>query len=198
MISQELIQLYCFNLNALSVSGALVSGMAYTGIVVVPYAETGYAVHVTTDDQGNTRQDYASPYTANEVIYFFCVTLCLMTGIFMVSQATIVSIFAATKALKGDSSDVVLEVVKHIQTQQTFIFQLGIVAITSLFGHCIAMSWARSALPIAVIVTVIYLVGFAYLTRVTYDFYWAFHPVQTDTYDARPGNVNDDFRDLFI
>jgi hypothetical protein len=169
-LQQELIQLYCQNLNAIAVSGSLLAGFAYTGIAEVDYNTNGFTSVVI------------------EYLYFFFVTATITTGFFMVCQSTIVTVFAPTRALKGESSEVVLTVVRNIQSQQTLIFQVAIVMITCLFGHCIVMIWSHSdSIGVCVAVTLLYIIGYIGIALETKRFYENFHPPQKDTYDARPG-----------
>ena len=169
-LQQELIQLYCQNLNAIAVSGSLLAGFAYTGIAEIEYNTNGFTSIVI------------------QYLYFFFVTATITTGFFMVCQSTIVTVFAPTRALKGESSEVVLNVVRNIQSQQTLIFQVAIVMITCLFGHCITNIWAHSdRIAVCIPITLMYIIGYIVIAYETKRFYDNFHPLQKDTYDARPG-----------
>lgn len=157
-----LIELYAANLNSLSISGALVVGFAFTGIAEIVYPSSGFSSKIV------------------EYIYFFSVTLTFVASIFMVSQTTLVTMFSVTKALRGESSEVVLQVVKDIQSQQGLIFRAGIVVVTSIIVHCIMLIWAYTNLPIAIMGTGLYVIGYIFIGVQTKQFYDAFHPPQTE------------------
>ena len=113
-----------------------------------------------------------------EYIYYAACTTALASGLFLVSQTTIVVVYAAAKALKGNNPDVVLEVVSNIQDQQQLIFKAGIIVITSLWIHCIAMIWSKSTTGVSGFCTFLYIVCYAFIMAVTYQYYWLFHPYQ--------------------
>jgi uncharacterized membrane protein len=157
-----LIELYAANLNSLSISGALVVGFAFTGIGEISYPTSGYTTKIV------------------EYIYFFSVTLTFVASIFMVSQTTLVTMFSVTKALRGESSEVVLQVVQDIQKQHTLIFTTGIVVVTSIIVHCIMLIWAYTNLAVAIEGTLLYIAGYIFIAVETKKFYEAFHPPQSE------------------
>lgn len=136
------------------------------GLVEIDYPDTGVTTKVV------------------EYIYYFAVTLALASGLFLVSQTTVVVVFSAAKALKGNNSSVVLQVVKNIQNQQKLIFKTGIVVITSLFLHCVAMIWAKATVPVSIFCTILYVFCYAFIAAVTYHFYELFHPPEVMSRDV--------------
>jgi hypothetical protein len=96
-------------------------------------------------------------------------------------------VFAAAKALKGSNSDVVLEVVQNIQKQQKLIFKAGMVVVTSLWVHCIAMIWSKTSRPVAIFCTFLFVLCYAFMVAVTRHFYDLFHPYQLMGKDVAHG-----------
>lgn len=106
-IQLNLVNLYTSNLNAIATQAALVAGFAFTGI-----AETTYPGHGVV------------PLTLGYFYYFFD-TLCLVSGLFAVSQATIVTLYGPAMALSGETPEAVTRSVVLMRDQQDFVFKVG-------------------------------------------------------------------------
>lgn len=143
-IQLTLIQLYTSNLNAIGTQAALIAGFAFTGIAETPYPNDNF------DD------------AVIEYFYYFFITLTLVSGLFAVSQATIVTLYGPAMALSGETPEAVTSSVSNMRGQQDFVFKVGGVAITSLFLSAICLSWARRPRGVATVNTLVYL-GVYYL-----------------------------------
>lgn len=138
-IQLTLIQLYTSNLNAIGTQAALIAGFAFTGIAETPYPNDNF------DDE------------VIEYFYYFFITLTLVSGLFAVSQATIVTLYGPAMALSGETPEAVTSSVSSMRGQQDFVFKVGGVAITSLFLSAICLSWARRPRGVATVNTLVYL-----------------------------------------
>jgi hypothetical protein len=106
--------------------------------------------------------------------YYVCFTVCLVSALFVLSQATIVVMFGPTMALKGSTDEAVKVAAGHMMSQQFLIFQVAALAITALFlGACI-QSWANYPIGIATITTVIYLTGYYFVLKMGHIAYTTF------------------------
>jgi len=143
-IQLTLIQLYTSNLNAIGTQAALIAGFAFTGIAETPYPNDNF------DDE------------VIEYFYYFFITVTLVSGLFAVSQATIVTLYGPAMALSGETPEAVTSSVSNMRGQQDFVFKVGGVAITSLFLSAICLSWARRPRGVASVNTIVYL-GVYYL-----------------------------------
>jgi hypothetical protein len=139
-IQLTLIQLYTSNLNAIGTQAALVAGFAFTGI-----AETMYP-------QGDWIDGIL------EYFYYFFITTTLVSGLFAVSQSTIVTLYGPAMALSGETPEAVTTSVSNMRRQQDFVFKVGAVSVTSLFLSAIVLSWARRPKGVATLNTIVYLV----------------------------------------
>jgi magnesium-transporting ATPase (P-type) len=156
-IQTNLISLYSNNLSAVATQAALIGGFSFT------------AVSVQYDATGPTQ-------LALSYFYYVCFTVCLVSSLFVLSQATIVVMFGPTMALKGASDESVKFAAGHMMQQQLVILRAASVAITSLFLAACILSWANYPLGIAAITTVVYVVSYYYLAKFGYEAYRTFVP----------------------
>lgn len=133
-----LIQLYGNNLTTLAAQAALIAAFSFTG-----YTEAGY-------NRTKLNDKLAYPF-------YFINAICVVTSLFIVSQATLVSIFGPTMALNGNSSEAVQTAVLCMEEQQLFILKLACVSVTTLFIACAILSWAHMHTGPAVVVTVVFI-----------------------------------------
>ncbi len=140
-IQTNLINLYSNNLSAVATQAALIGGFSFT------------AVSALANSDGIKQ-------LALSYFYYVCFTVCLVSALFVLSQATIVVMFGPTMALKVSTDEAVKVAAGHMMSQQFLIFQVAALSITSLFlGACI-QSWSINPAGIASITTVIYLTGY--------------------------------------
>ncbi|CAE7552949.1 unnamed protein product [Symbiodinium microadriaticum] len=143
-IQLTLIQLYTSNLNAIGTQAALVAGFAFTGIAETIYPQGEFVDGIL------------------EYFYYFFITTTLVSGLFAVSQSTIVTLYGPAMALSGETPEAVTTSVSNMRRQQDFVFKVGAVAVTSLFLSAIFLSWARRPKGVATLNTLVYL-GVYYL-----------------------------------
>jgi hypothetical protein len=108
--------------------------------------------------------------------FFIHLTFCLC--LWATSHATLITVYAPATALKGVEFDTVSTISQMIQTQKYFVLWIGGLALTSLFLASIMNYWAKLTWPIALIVTVINIGGFAILFLKSLEVYNLFHPEQ--------------------
>jgi hypothetical protein len=122
---------------------------------------------------------------AQDVLSFFyytCFAVALVCSLFILANATIVVMFGPTMALKGATDDAVKFAATHMRNQQFVILRAAWTAITALFiGACI-ISWAKYLIGIAVITTVVYVVGYYYLMIECYKAFRTFVPADEEAY----------------
>lgn len=165
-IQTNLINLYSNNLSAVATQAALVSGFSFTAVIATNTASV-------TDDVEIIALSY---------FYYVFFTICLVTALFILSQATIVGMFGPTLALKGATDDAVKFAAAHMMNQQLIIMKAAFITITSLFlGACI-LCWANYPIGIATLCTVVYLVSYYYLVTEGYTAYRIFVPDDSSAY----------------
>lgn len=140
-IQINLIQLYQSNLSAVATQAALIAGFSFGSIS-------------TTFDQQGVHGEVLS--------YFFyaCFTVSFCSSLFALSQATIVTMFGPSMALKADDSDAVRVASEYMRQQQIIVFNIGIISVTSMFLGAAFLAWAIYDIKIAAMVTLIYLFGY--------------------------------------
>jgi hypothetical protein len=93
--------------------------------------------------------------------YYSFYTVCLVTALFVLSQATVATVYGPWMAFKSEDNMAVQHAQDIMRSQASFVFKISIVSITSLFcGACI-QTWSIYDLGIAAICTFIYVVGYA-------------------------------------
>eukprot|EP01040_Poterioochromonas_malhamensis_P004067 gene4067-4351_t len=156
-IQTNLVQLYTSNLTAMATQAALIGGFSFTAVLVA-------------SDPGSLADQVLGYF------YYVCFAICLVTSLFILSEATIVVMFGPTMALKGATDDAVKFAANHMREQQMIILKAAWVVVTSLFlGACI-MSWANYEVGIAAITTVVYIVGYYALITQSYRAFRIFVP----------------------
>lgn len=156
-IQTNLINLYSNNLSAVATQAALIGGFSFT------------AVSVVYESSGPTN-------LALGYVYYVFFTICLVSSLFILSQATIVVMFGPTMALKGASDEAVKFAAGHMMQQQLIILRAAYLAITSLFLAACVLSWANYPIGIATITTVVYMIAYYFLVKLGYEAYRTFVP----------------------
>lgn len=156
-IQTNLITLYSNNLSAIATQAALIGGFSFT------------AVLLSADVEGPTKLVLA-------YFYYSCFTVCLVTALFVLSQATIVGMFGPTMALKGSTDEAVKMAADKMMNQQYIILKAALIAITALFSGACLLAWAKYPKGIAAITTFIYLFTYYYLVKLGMDAYLTFVP----------------------
>jgi len=156
-IQTNLITLYSNNLSAIATQAALIGGFSFT------------AVLLSADVDGPTKLVLA-------YFYYSCFTICLVTALFVLSQATIVGMFGPTMALKGSTDEAVKMAADKMMSQQYIILKAALIAITALFSGACLLTWAKYPKGIAAITTFIYLFTYYCLVKLGMDAYLTFVP----------------------
>lgn len=156
-IQTNLINLYSNNLSAVATQAALIGGFSFT------------AVAAATDTTTVTKLTLS-------YFYYVCFTVCLVTALFVLAQATIVVMFGPTMALKGSTDEAVKFAAGHMMAQQLLILKAAFISISSLFAAACILSWANYPYGIAAITTVVYGVGYYYLIDYGFKAYRIFVP----------------------
>lgn len=156
-IQTNLINLYSNNLSAVATQAALVGGFSFT------------AVSVTYESDSITQLTLG-------YFYYILFTICLVSALFVLSQATIVVMFGPTMALKGASDEAVKFAAGHMMQQQLIILRAAAICISALFLAACILSWANYPIGIATITTVVYIVSYYYLVKMGYEAYRTFVP----------------------
>lgn len=156
-IQTNLIQLYSNNLSAVATQAALIGGFSFSVLVE----------HVVADNIKDETLAY---------FYVFSFTICLVTALFVLTQATIVVMFGPTMALKGSNDEAVKIAAGHMMAQQYLIFRAAAVTITSLFSGALIVTWANASYGIATITTVIYAVAYYLILTEGWKAYFVFIP----------------------
>lgn len=165
-IQTNLINLYSNNLSAVATQAALIAGFSFSAVIATNSANN-------TDDVEVIALSY---------FYYVFFTICLVTALFILSQATIVVMFGPTLALKGATDDAVKFAAAHMMNQQLIILRAAYVSITSLFvGSCI-LCWANYPVGIATLCTIVYLVSYYYLVMEGYAAYRIFVPEDSNAF----------------
>ena len=181
-IQTNLIQLYSDNLSAIGTQAALIAGFAFSA-TTASYASDG--------SDGGDCLSY---------LYFFFYTICFVCALMVLSQATIVTMFGPSKALKGDSTDAVQMSGDEMRKQQYLVLVGGFFSITALFiGSCI-QAWNSLPGLLALTCTFVYLGGYLVLVYAGQGAYEAFRLKRDITtpigYDPDDGveDVNTDMK----
>lgn len=171
-IQTNLINLYSNNLSAIATQAALIGGFSFTAVVLTADA----------DDPVTLALSY---------FYYVSFTICLVSALFVLSQATIVVMFGPTMALKGSTDEAVKFAAAQMMSQQFIILKAATISITSLFiGACI-LSWANYPIGIAAITTVVYLIAYVYMCKEGYKAFCTFVPNEDAEFVEPDGaNVN--------
>lgn len=156
-IQTNLITLYSNNLSAIATQAALVAGFAFTA--------------VTGDTDTGTIAKLVLSY-----FYYVLFTVCFVTALFILSQATIVVMFGPTMALKGSTDEAVKYAAAHMMSQQLVILKAALICYSSLFIAACILSWASYPYGIAAICTVVYAVAYYYLIKQGFRAYRIFVP----------------------
>lgn len=168
-IQSNLIGLYQSNLNAVGVSAALIAGFSFSAVT------------------NGSLSAFSS--TANEALgyfYYSLFTISFVTSLWTLAQSTVSTMFGPSLALKGESEDSVQIASDYMRDQQTFVFSIGCVAITSLFMGACVLSWAIYPVGIAVITTFGYVIGYYCLAFYGIQAYNTFVPPVDVTLDVQP------------
>jgi hypothetical protein len=150
-IQGSLIQLYTYNLNAIGTQAALIAGFAFTALSDLNPTEAS---------------------TALQYFYYIFYTICLITALFVLTQATIAAIFGTTLSIKGKNAKTVEIAAKIMKDKQVLILQMGSVCITSLFIGGVLQSWSLYPTGIAIIVTILYVsfwISIVWLGKATWN-----------------------------
>lgn len=126
---------------------------------------------------------------AGLVLSYFYVpifTICLIAALFLLTQATIVTMYGPSLALKGDDETSVKIASDMMKTQQDFILGIGAVSITALFVGAMILSWSLYPPGIAVITTIFYFAGYYALIVYGKRAYIVFVPEKDVTLDVQP------------
>jgi len=156
-IQTNLITLYSNNLSAIATQAALIGGFAFT------------AVLLDADVEGPTKLVLA-------YFYYICFTICLVTALFVLSQATIVGMFGPTMALKGSTDEAVKMAADKMMDQQYIILNASLTGITALFAGACLLTWAKYPKGIATITTLIYMITYYCLVKYGMNAYLTFVP----------------------
>lgn len=156
-IQTNLINLYSNNLSAIATQAALIGGFSFSAVII-----TADAGSVTT--------------LALSYFYYVFFTICLVSALFVLSQATIVVMFGPTMALKGSTDEAVKFAAAQMMSQQFIILKAATVSITALFIGACVQSWANYPIGIATITTVVYLIAYFFMLKEGYKAYCTFVP----------------------
>ncbi len=92
--------------------------------------------------------------------------LSFASGLFAVTQCTIVVLFGPTMALSGDTPEAVTTTVRHMADSQDYIYKICAVCMASIFLSCIMLGWSsEQPVPVATINTLIYLFVFGVIVN---------------------------------
>jgi hypothetical protein len=111
-------------------------------------------------------------------LFDFFIHLTFSLCLWATSHATLITVYGPTIALKCLEFETVSTISQMIQTQKYFVLWIGGLALTSLFLASIMNYWAKLTWPIALLVTVINVVGFIILFLKSLEVYNIFHPGQ--------------------
>ena len=141
-IQTTLITIYSNNLSAIATQAALIAGFAFQFVI--------------------TQRDTTDPSALGLAYFYYSFyTVCLVTALFVLSQATVATVYGPWMAFKSEDNMAVQHAQDIMRSQASFVFKISIVSITSLFcGACI-QTWSIYDLGIAAICTFIYVVGYA-------------------------------------
>lgn len=173
-IQSALITLYSSNLIAIATQAALIAGFAFQALT--------------------TPQDMSTPVLeALGYVWYICFTICFISTIIILSQATLVVTYGPSMALKGSGQDAVKVAAKFMFQQELFIYRIAFVSITALFlGACI-FTWAIYSIGLAIIISVFYAIGYYILVSQALAVYAEFEESLTDTFEEDSGQSKNIF-----
>ena len=168
-VQYNVVNLYQANLSAIATQAALIAGFAFTAVS-----------NIQLTDQ-------------NEVLsYFFfsLFTIVLVTALIVLTQATIVVMFGPSLALKGADQASVKLASDLMREEHWFVLMVGLASITALFlGSCL-LTWAIYPSYVAVVCTVIYVIGYIALYYHGYRAYKLLSPLEDVTVDVHNAHTN--------
>lgn len=146
-IQTRLVTLYTNNLRALGIGGTRMSGFAAMA--------SGAKIHHNL-----------YPYNENMMyVYYFFDLLAFTMAVFCVCQATIVRVFGPTLALSGETPEAVMNAIRNMESEQTFVFKIAATAIISVMIAFCILGWMQLDHGIAAMDTVIYVGGIIMLVK---------------------------------
>ena len=151
----KLVQLYTTNLTALGTVSALIASFVYSGMAC--------GVFPNNNPSNGTYNPNSNPgYHGLEYLFFVFSVISLMTGVFAVSQTTIVTMFGPALALSGSTPGAVTLAVDHMSQRQTYALLISVVCVATLVLSCCVCDWDRLFYGIAAMNSFIYF-GIFYL-----------------------------------
>ena len=165
-IQTNLINLYAHNLSAIATQSALIGGFSFGAVIA----------HIPAESIREIVLSY---------LYYTAFTVCLVSALIILSQATIAGMFGPTMALKGSTDEAVKFAAAVMFDQQFFILRFAIIAVSALFFGALTLSWSHYPDGIAIIVTVVYVVAYYFMVKEGYQAYYTFVPNQ-DTEFVNP------------
>jgi len=143
-IQTTLITIYSNNLSAIATQAALIAGFGFSFVIT----------------QRDTTLELGLGLA---YFYYSFYTICFVAALFVLSQATVTTVYGPWMAFKSEDNMAVQNAQDVMRSQASFVFKISIVSITSLFlGACI-QTWSIYDNGIAAICTFIYVVGYALL-----------------------------------
>lgn len=168
-IQTTLITIYSSNLSAIATQATLLAGFAFQ--------------FVTTQRDVRTTENLALAY-----FYYSCYTVTLVTAIFVVSQATVATIYGPWLAFKSEDNMAVQNAQDEMRSQANLIIKVAVACITSLFVGLSVQTWSIYDVGIAAICTAIYAVGYYWVILYGRNAYLLLLP-RDDMFRKHKGNV---------
>ncbi len=135
---------------------------------------------MTSSFGSNDSEDVAQE--ALSYFYYIFFTVCLVAALFVLSQATVVTTFGPSMALKGNTSDAVKVASSLMHKQQLQIYKVAALSISSLFlGSCLAC-WSFYPIGVSVITTIVYMVAYYFVVREALNVINTFASAENDTF----------------
>lgn len=104
-----------------------------------------------------------------EYWYYICYTICFITALFALTQATVTAIYGSSLAIKGKEAQTVESAAEIIKRKQDFILKIGFTCISSLFAGGILQAWSLFPDGIAVILTFLYFTFWVWMAYEAYQ-----------------------------
>lgn len=79
-------------------------------------------------------------------------------------------------SLQGENADVVIKVADNIKENRLYCLALGFLSMTFLFFANICLFWARVNNPIAIYLSLGYIIGYFVFVQQSYSCFALFHP----------------------
>lgn len=178
-IQTQLITLYASNLSAIATQAALIAGFSFTAIIGV--AQTSSSSIISNN------------YIARKILeyfYYIFFTICFISALCVLAQATLVVTLGPSMALKGTSNESVKIAASHMFRQMLMIYKIASVCISSLFvGTCI-ICWSNYSEGIAAIATGCYILGYMFMVQQASRVYTFFEDAFIDSFDPESLNSN--------